>query len=163
MIPDTTIINFDSAHIEKRVQKKCNLSNEETKEALLEYKRFLYLFYCCYCCNNDQKQQDSLTTTTTAPSLVPGPLVDEFWHDHILHSKQYYDDCHRMFGCMMHHFPSENEEGECADDTMRLYEEIFQCKAPAKYWFDGKNKDAPCCGNGGGTRDCRTGNCKPGW
>ena len=33
------------------------------------------------------------------------PLVDPFWHAHILHTRQYAGFCDRVMGCFMHHEP----------------------------------------------------------
>jgi hypothetical protein len=37
--------------------------------------------------------------------IVPGRLVDEFWHAHILHTKLYAEDCMTYFGYFLHHAP----------------------------------------------------------
>lgn len=59
-------------------------------KGLLLYKRFLWL---CL------KYPDS--------ALVPTKDMDEFWHNHILHTRRYFKDCQNLFGRYLHHIPSD--------------------------------------------------------
>jgi len=70
------------------------------------YKNFLYL----------QKKHHPL-------SLVPTREIDEFWHNHILHTKQYMHDCEHIFGYYLHHVPASPSE-----DTQTLIKEFLQTK-----------------------------------
>ena len=47
--------------------------------------------------------------------LVPTREIDEFWHNHILHTKNYHYDCRHIFGYYLHHEPSSP-----VDDTNKL-------------------------------------------
>lgn len=38
--------------------------------------------------------------------LVPTREIDEFWHNHILHTKAYITDCMHIFGYYLHHEPA---------------------------------------------------------
>ncbi len=38
--------------------------------------------------------------------LVPTREIDECWHNHILHTKQYIIDCMHIFGRYLHHTPA---------------------------------------------------------
>lgn len=148
----TSFNDINTDNIERRLKVKLpELSCQEIKELIVEYKKFLLLFSLY----KDEQY-----------SLAPGHLVDEVWHEHLLHSKQYYDDCTRLFnGIILHHFPSDNEQGESLNDTYMLYEKTFGDKPPAKFWLSRllSNSSAPCCGNGGGgTTGCSGGYCKPG-
>lgn len=130
-------IDFDSSNIERRLQKKLNLQQEQIKELCDEYKKFLYL-----------------AKMNPETSLVPGKLVDEVWHDHILHTKQYQADCKRILGRYMHHIPSTNEAGENINPTFELYESTFGTKPPGEYWSCGRWCNT-CCGNGGDCSNCK--------
>lgn len=57
------------------------------------YKKFLWL----------QKKYPDQT-------LVPTRDIDEFWHNHILHTKQYFTDCKQIFGHYLHHAPALPED-----------------------------------------------------
>lgn len=37
--------------------------------------------------------------------IVPARDVDEVWHNHILFTQKYDDDCQALFGYKVHHFP----------------------------------------------------------
>ena len=54
----------------------------------LEYKRFL-----------------ALRAKYPHEPLAPGKDVDRFWHAHILDTQKYVEDCERVFGHYLHHFP----------------------------------------------------------
>ena len=53
-----------------------------------EYKRFLFL----------------VGKFPTLP-IVPTKTVDTMWHYHILDTRKYAEDCERIFGRFVHHFP----------------------------------------------------------
>lgn len=44
--------------------------------------------------------------------LVPTKLVDEYWHQHILDTKKYTQDCDFLFGEFLHHDPYFGINGE---------------------------------------------------
>lgn len=37
--------------------------------------------------------------------ICPTGPIDEFWHAHILDTRAYHADCHKLFGEFLHHFP----------------------------------------------------------
>jgi hypothetical protein len=63
------------------------------------YKNFLYLF----------KKHLPI-------QLVPTKEVDEFWHNHILYTKNYHRDCMQIFGHYLHHEPANPNEN--SDDLI---------------------------------------------
>jgi len=65
--------------------------------ALLEkwYKRFLYL-----------------TMRHPGKQIVIPEVLDVFWHHHILDTRKYADDCEKVFGQFLHHFPYFGLRGE---------------------------------------------------
>jgi hypothetical protein len=63
-------------------------SMERVEAAEREYRRFLYLM---------KKYPDEMT----APSME----VDRFWHQHILDTRKYAQDCEAVFGYFLHHYP----------------------------------------------------------
>jgi hypothetical protein len=88
--------------------------------------------------------------------IVPCKLVDEMWHRHILDTRAYADDCERIFGGFMHHFPyfglrGDNDALALADayeNTLCLYRDAFG-EPPDDTWISPNAK-----------RRCRTA-CKP--
>lgn len=58
--------------------------------------------------------------------LVPTREIDEFWHNHILYTKEYMQDCEQLFGHYLHHRPAtpgKDDTGLAADyqRTKELY------------------------------------------
>jgi hypothetical protein len=51
-------------------------------------------------------------------AIAPAKDVDKFWHAHILDTRKYIDDCERVFGFYLHHFPYFGLRG--ADDAAAL-------------------------------------------
>lgn len=76
-------------------------SLEFTKKVAQEYKKYLEL---CL------KYPDE--------ALVPSKYVDDFWHFHILDTIKYADDCQKIFGYFLHHFPYFGMRGK--DDEKNL-------------------------------------------
>jgi len=89
----------------------------------------------------------ALKRTYPDKEIVPNKMVDLFWHQHILDTRQYAEDCQYIFGYFMHHFPyfgmkDEQEKQNLADafeETRELYAVHFgesftgdapKCKAP---------------------------------
>ncbi len=44
--------------------------------------------------------------------IVPTMEIDIFWHQHILDTTKYQDDCEKIFGYFLHHFPYFGLRGE---------------------------------------------------
>lgn len=65
-------------------------------------------------------------------SCVPTSEIDEIWHEHILHTKNYMRDCEQIFGHFLHHNPSDGSDDDkellaaLYNKTKQLYEEHFQ-------------------------------------
>jgi hypothetical protein len=92
-------------------------SLDRTNAIECEYRRFLYLM-------------------KTFPNEPTAPLVDVdiFWHQHILDTMKYADDCQQVFGYFLHHFPYVGMRG-AADEAARqrmsermrvIYEATFE-------------------------------------
>lgn len=52
--------------------------------------------------------------------LVPTREIDEFWHNHILHTKYYVTDCMRIFGHYLHHEPASPDDNR--ENLVQLYQ-----------------------------------------
>lgn len=87
--------------------------------------------------------------------IVPTKTMDLFWHQHILDTAKYYEDCQTIFGYFLHHYPYFGMNGE--QDEQNLINAFEETKELYKYHF-GKNYlgEAPKCT----TPKCRTA-CKP--
>lgn len=85
----------------------------EAQHGVRLYKRFLWLL----------KRHEGVF-------LVPSYEIDEFWHNHILHTKRYCADSQAIFGYYLHHEPASKQEDPCAlidgyRMTQLLYEQEF--------------------------------------
>jgi hypothetical protein len=56
--------------------------------------------------------------------LVPTREIDEFWHNHILYTKNYCRDCAAIFGHYLHHDPASPDE-----NPEQLVDEFRKTKA----------------------------------
>ena len=98
-------------------------SREYADQIEIEYKRFL-----------------TLLVKYPEVSIAPSKAVDKFWHGHILDTLKYAEDCNKVFGYFLHHFPYFGMRGRedainlaTAADTMnRLYREEFGDAEPAQ-------------------------------
>lgn len=73
-------------------------------------------------------------------AIVPNKIVDQFWHQHILDTAKYREDCQMVFGYFLEHFPYFGMRGEedkqnletAFEETMSLFTEHFtQIASPA--------------------------------
>lgn len=102
-----------------------------------EYRRFL-----------------ALHLTHPDAEIVPCGDVDAMWHYHILDTEAYGEDCDKVFGRFLHHFPYFGMRGD--DDaqalvdayewTLATYREVFGEPVAPRVWA--------------GKKSCRT-KCKP--
>lgn len=75
----------------------------QVNQAITRYKMFLYLIYL---------YPNSL--------IVPTQEIDLMWHQHILDTRKYAQDCQWLFGYFVHHYPYfglENEAERLASST----------------------------------------------
>ena len=87
--------------------------------------------------------------------IVPSGPVDDFWHQHILDTAKYAEDCQRYLGFFLHHFPYFGMRGEQDAEhlqsawaaTLALYRRAFG-ESPQGLWQGSRR--CPSCG-----RRCR--------
>lgn len=81
----------------------------------------------------------ALSAVYKGVNLPMSAKVDEAWHAHILHTRDYADFCQQIAGRFIHHLPAMGEDDrirmakDYANNTLGLYERHFG-KAPAKWW-----------------------------
>lgn len=76
---------------------------DDADDCCKRYKNFLFLF--------KKYPQES---------LVPTREIDEFWHNHILYTKNYLHDCMNIYGYYLHHEPAV--PGENPEILVSLYQ-----------------------------------------
>lgn len=96
-MPDSLKDKIDQLDLAYLIDKVCSehyplprWPSELATTGLMLYKRFLYLL---------AKYQDE--------KLVPTRDIDEFWHNHILYTRRYHQDCQNLCGHFIHHAPSD--------------------------------------------------------
>lgn len=137
------IDRIDLSNVQKRLLKQYEPDTLNTM--IEEYRKFLFLIH-----------------EHPKARIVPSHLVDEVWHDHILHTKNYMKDCEQVFGQFIHHIPSVSEEGEDISETFDLYKRTFGMDPPSSIWLCEKDGSCTkCCGNKCG-KNCQTGGCRGG-
>ncbi len=82
------IDSLDLDFIRDRMLIKYKWKEQRVDDAILGYKQYLYM-----------------TQVLNSP-ISPGGDVDEIWHQHILHTNKYGDDCMRVLGRFLHHIPT---------------------------------------------------------
>ncbi len=102
------------------VVEACELLEADSMLAVEEYRRFL-----------------GLLITEAAP-LTPSKLLDEFWHQHVLDSRNYASFCSRTAGRFLHHIPNYEKPHEFHDPAFRrthnLYRKRFGNAPPDRVW-----------------------------
>lgn len=89
---------------------------KHAREAAKQYRRLLFVWY---------KYKDDY------PELPPSQDIDEFWHNHILATRDYQRDCQIIFGEYLHHNPytgslmGEPPMAKAFGQTQRLYHQEF--------------------------------------
>jgi hypothetical protein len=81
----------------------------------------------------DYRRLLALNLLYPTETLVVNKILDDYWHQHILDTHKYHEDCEQVFGCYLHHDPyfgingeedrQRNREGFAA--TQQLWAETF--------------------------------------
>lgn len=92
---------LDLSKIARNMVIKQGWLTSEVAECSILYRNFLYLQY---------KYPDEI--------LAPSEDIDEFWHNHILDTKQYKLDCEKIFGKYLDHYPYFGIDGATTMDDL---------------------------------------------
>lgn len=57
--------------------------------------------------------------------IPPSKQIDEFWHEHIIFTRRYHEDCLKIFGKFLHHNPGEGTR-ESFLYHVKLFDEVTQ-------------------------------------
>ncbi len=80
---------------------------------------------------------------------VPTLDIDEVWHAHILDTRSYANDCERVFGRMLHHFPYLGMYGDEAAQESQFARTSEEWLARFGTTYASSNAEAGQCNNGG--------------
>lgn len=107
----------------------------------------------------EQEYRKFLTLRILHPKtpIVPDSTVDVFWHQHILDTQKYADDCQSVFGEFMHHFPyfglRGKEDAATLQSTFKVTGEAYEAA------FGGPPKGMWVMASDCGRLGCAVGNC----
>lgn len=87
--------------------------------------------------------------------LVPTELADQFWHQHILDTRQYAKDCDELFGHFLHHFPYFGLRGEA--DEAALLQAGANTRSLAAQFFPTLEADMADCSGCSSCKSCSDG------
>lgn len=94
------IIEHDTQFIETLLIERNKWDQRKTTEVKTEYAK--YLAICCY----HRKER-----------FAPSKHVDEFWHQHILCTGEYYKFCNHVHGEYIHHKPNLKSQNKQSQQT----------------------------------------------
>lgn len=104
----------DGIDLVRRFAREQGCTLAEARSAVEEYRRFAFL-----CCHSDRE-------------LTPSLLVDEVWHLHLLHTRDYWQHwCPEVLRRPLHHGPTRGRPVDNARyrrqyaETLALYEQHF--------------------------------------
>lgn len=89
--------------------------------------------------------------------IVPCEIVDEMWHQHILDTAAYRDDCDRLFGRFLDHFPYFGLRGE--EDAQALHDAYVDTLSLYRAGFGEPPEDTWV--SQGAASSCKRKACKP--
>ncbi len=119
ILPEILALDFERLKYKIQVREDGDKwTADMTELGELEYKRYL-----------------TLIKVHPHRSIVPSRIMDGFWHQHILDTKAYRDDCQKVFGYFVDHFPYFGIHGEedklelmeAFEETKTIYRERFGC------------------------------------
>lgn len=98
------IRHLELASIRAKMIEKLGWSSDQADQVEIAYKGFLYALA--------RKDPEDLISPPTQE-------VDEFWHEHILDTRKYREDCDKIFGRYMDHTPGLTPEQQLRADAQR--------------------------------------------
>ncbi len=97
------IATYDLSTVVERLVLIEGWSIKQAQEILSQYRNFLFL--------KAKYGQDY--------DLPPSRDIDEAWHAHILHTDEYQQFCHSVFGYYLHHHPQHGRDEKTTRAALR--------------------------------------------
>jgi hypothetical protein len=120
-VPDWALRGSDLTwvkRLDREVESRCALTNEQAEEAVHEYLRFLYLAF------------------VTADLIAPSQVVALCWHIHMNDEPAYEAFNIRNFGRIIRHKGGQRlpKDDPAYALALRRYREEFDVAAPTRFW-----------------------------
>jgi hypothetical protein len=105
------IRHLDLGSVREQLVEKQGWNTDQAERVEGDYKRFLYALA-------HKELEDVLSPPTEE--------VDQFWHQHILDTRKYREDCDTVFGHYVDHTPGLGQAGQREADARRreVYDEF---------------------------------------
>ena len=107
-----SVTEFDLESIKKRIIQSNEIDLDLLDESVYFYRVFLHL-----------------KKLYPEEIIVPTKEVDIVWHNHILFTKKYHQDCEKIFGKYLHHSPVSEKDAKnmkfYQNNTLKLVRENF--------------------------------------
>lgn len=132
------LASWKLSDVARRAQKRCGWSDYERRAIERAYRRFLTIIAI-----DPEKSY----------GMVNGP-IDEFWHEHLIHTMDYEQMCREVFGRTIHHCPlgtgavSESTKPMYVCATLPALRRVFGVRA-GRLWpaNEDSSATAKCCGH----------------
>lgn len=103
---------LDFTMLRRKLEEEYGWTKEHLNEVEELYRKFL-----------------ALNIVYPGRKICPTGPIDDFWHAHILDTRAYAEDCERLFGGFLHHFPYFGmrgpEDREALESTFKESRELF--------------------------------------
>lgn len=112
-----------------------------------------------------QEYRKYLALSKKYPSVgvVPSISVDAFWHQHILDTKKYAEDCKNYFGYFLHHFPyfgmRGKEDAENLQKTWEFSNQLYELAFGKIPDVVAKSQCSSCGASSCGCSSCNSSSC----
>lgn len=118
MLNDTNLkMVFNKSEFDKAIVLVSEWDFSLTKQKLLELDYAGWTLERAEEAEKNYKRYLAVTKALDGFQLVPNGDVDRFWHEHILDTRRYVQDCTELFGGFLHHYPYFGMRGD-ADNEM---------------------------------------------
>ncbi len=126
-LPKYTVSDLES--ILTKISENQGLNIKKSTELFHEVLKFLFLV------NKHEK------------TLTPSILVDNAWHEFILHTNSYHNFCSKYMNRFIHHTPDSNKAKNMSQfrETLNLYFREFQSHPPPEFWEVDLKSDCGSC------------------
>ena len=126
--------NFENKKVEKVKSLIGSIDLDMVKKKLMD-RRLEYGWTQTYCNEIEELYREFLCMVYFFPEkpIVPTKEIDMFWHNHILDTRAYAEDCQKVFGKFIHHYPysgmkdeaDARRQDENFEETKRIYHDLF--------------------------------------
>ncbi|GJM31487.1 MAG: hypothetical protein DHS20C18_04880 [Saprospiraceae bacterium] len=116
--PLDEVLLYENENVPHRFKKHFFLSDEEADDIFMETKKWLWFCAVAY-------ELNRLGRIDFIVGIIRGlPMIDQMWHNFILHTQAYEAFCNKYLGGFVHHVPTTKaaDESKLAKGDMHVEE-----------------------------------------